>query len=385
MNNEKELREKLKPLESSPIYAMSLGSHELFHSNIWAWMMRKYPETICKVFGVKISETKNVIIEREAQNRDITIKEVISENKYNVWIIENKFKSLPYAAQLEEYKKACIANENENFKRGILACIVESKLDVADWDELVYEKILDNIENFLPNVEENDRIVLKDYIDVTRITVKIIKEELEKNKDNLKLRGVDFKDYEPYRISDILRKLLAKQFVKYCKTDIIDALELDEERLIYIDTDYTNKNAIINAFILLQDKKYLSEDNQITNKEVHYELLIGIQIQGDQFRVGVSLPTEKGGSSCDRIFDKYLKYGWFENYKKGEKIIFGRDTKMNPRKSKQYNKYEMAKNKFVYQYFNLDIEKEHFIDIKNLIIEYLRKAKELLKEEGMLL
>ena len=97
------------------------------------------------------------------------------------------------------------------------------------------------------------------------------------------------------------------------------------------------------------------------------------------------MPTEKGGSSCDRIFDKYLKYGWFENYKKGEKIIFGRDTKMNPRKSKQYNKYEMAKNKFVYQYFNLDIEKEHFIDIKNLIIEYLRKAKELLKEEGMLL
>ena len=112
-----ELREKLKPLESSPIYAMSLGSHELFHSNIWAWMMRKYPETICKVFGVKISETKNVIIEREAQNRDITIKEVISENKYNVWIIENKFKSLPYAAQLEEYKKPKKPKSKTNSKK----------------------------------------------------------------------------------------------------------------------------------------------------------------------------------------------------------------------------------------------------------------------------
>jgi hypothetical protein len=38
------MKEKFKILKTSPVYAMSLGSHELFHSNFWAWMMDNHPK-----------------------------------------------------------------------------------------------------------------------------------------------------------------------------------------------------------------------------------------------------------------------------------------------------------------------------------------------------
>ena len=41
--------EDIKELEKSPIYAMSLGSNELFHSNFWEWLIKQNPE-FAKVF-----------------------------------------------------------------------------------------------------------------------------------------------------------------------------------------------------------------------------------------------------------------------------------------------------------------------------------------------
>lgn len=38
--------EIIRNLEESPIYAMSLGSKELFHSNFWAWLMKTDPKFI---------------------------------------------------------------------------------------------------------------------------------------------------------------------------------------------------------------------------------------------------------------------------------------------------------------------------------------------------
>lgn len=356
---------------------MSLGSHELFHSNIWAWMMKKYPSSIHKVFSIE--EIESPEIKREFKNRDITIK---NEKSKDIWIIENKFKSIPYAEQLLKYKNNCL--KEEKFCGGILACISEPEFEVEGWRVLTYEEILSNIEEFLPEIhDDTDYTVLKDYILVTKATVKLIKDKLE-SVDSIKLSGDDFKKLEAYRISDILRKLIAQQFVNKYKRKIIEEIDIDE-KLIYIDTDYTNKNAIINAFILLQDDKYLDEPNRITNKEVHYNLLIGVQIQGESFRLGVSIPTRDNKPSQDEIFEKYSELKWFDGEFQKGKNLFGKETKMAPSSNKKYNKYVMQKNKFIYQYFNLcSDEDKHFENVRDMIVEYLQKAKKLLKEEGML-
>ena len=66
-----DIDEGIRTLEESPIYAMSLGSKELFHSNFWAWLMRRNPEFI-KTFFPKFRSQKPSV-EREEKHRDITI------------------------------------------------------------------------------------------------------------------------------------------------------------------------------------------------------------------------------------------------------------------------------------------------------------------------
>jgi len=36
-----DIKENIKALKDSPLYAMSLGGRELFHSNFWAWLIRE--------------------------------------------------------------------------------------------------------------------------------------------------------------------------------------------------------------------------------------------------------------------------------------------------------------------------------------------------------
>ena len=42
---DKELSTIIKELKQNPLFAMSLGNKELFHSNFWAWIMEIESET----------------------------------------------------------------------------------------------------------------------------------------------------------------------------------------------------------------------------------------------------------------------------------------------------------------------------------------------------
>lgn len=95
--DEEKIKQMIDYLKESPLYAMSLGGRELYHSNFWAWLMRKYPGFI-NVFFENI-ETDGVKITREEKNHDLTIH--TKNNK--IYIIENKIKSLPSKEQLDRY------------------------------------------------------------------------------------------------------------------------------------------------------------------------------------------------------------------------------------------------------------------------------------------
>ena len=41
IKSEKECHDCLEGIKRSLIYAMSRGSHELFHTNVWAWLIEK--------------------------------------------------------------------------------------------------------------------------------------------------------------------------------------------------------------------------------------------------------------------------------------------------------------------------------------------------------
>ena len=128
--------DRIKNLEKSPIYAMSLGSKELFHSNFWAWLMRRNPylinvffdDLIKKVevikddnenFHFQINNKINVspeeLVKREDNHKDIAIH---LDNK--VYVIEKKIKTLPYREQLLKYQYS-----TKGFQKGCYTGLID--------------------------------------------------------------------------------------------------------------------------------------------------------------------------------------------------------------------------------------------------------------------
>jgi hypothetical protein len=50
-----EIRLGIEILKKSLVFAMSKGSHELFHTNIWAWLIER-DKKFCKVFFPMLPE-----------------------------------------------------------------------------------------------------------------------------------------------------------------------------------------------------------------------------------------------------------------------------------------------------------------------------------------
>ena len=375
MSNQNNKDQNIKELKKSPVYAMSLGSHELFHSNLWAWLMTNYPQSINAVFGFEVKNVEKAKILREAQNIDITID--CDGEKY---IIENKFKSIPYKSQLVGYETKLV----DKFDGGILTCIEEPNFEFnkdENWQCILYSDILNNMKEFAENITDDVyKNILREYIEVTRKTIELIQNELKKEENNKKLTisAGDFKDYEELRIADILRKLQAGKFESYIKE------KLGEVENLYISSDYSNKNAIINLFFLeVNGEGENKSHNEIIKKSL-YNFAIGVQIEGTQFRVVVS---SGGGNQIrlDELFNKYKDKGWFDgDFDKTKTSITllgeNRKTSMSPKNNNRYNKYETGKYKFVYQYFN--IEDNNFETVTELLKVFLAEAQTLFKSRN---
>lgn len=94
-NSVEKLEKVLDPLSKNILFSLK----ELFHSNFWAWLMRKYPQIFLEVFiGKTINQPK---ILREHENFDLYITNNNDEN--DTFVIENKFISMPFKCQLEKY------------------------------------------------------------------------------------------------------------------------------------------------------------------------------------------------------------------------------------------------------------------------------------------
>ena len=110
---------QIETLKDSLIYQMSLGSKELYHSNVWAWIIEQDPSTIT-VFGIDESLASRVKrVGREEGKRDLSIY-LDDEKSGPVIVVENKLKSIPYREQLKKYQGAL----KDRFYFGVLTGIV---------------------------------------------------------------------------------------------------------------------------------------------------------------------------------------------------------------------------------------------------------------------
>ncbi len=129
-------------LEKSPMYQMSLGSRELFHSNFLAWLFETYPNSIT-ILVIEPTRFKSVL--REKKNVDLVI---LGKHGETLAILENKVKDIPRQGQLEKY-----AESFANTKKGILLTLVPETFVLSKtksgsgwvWTRLTYRELARNI------------------------------------------------------------------------------------------------------------------------------------------------------------------------------------------------------------------------------------------------
>jgi hypothetical protein len=98
-------------LAADPIFAMSLGSKELFHSNLLGWYVERFPavaEAVCDAWAGK-GAAEQLLVQREHRHLDLVI-DVPDRRRL---VIENKMFALPDDDQLDRYASQNVAARGE--------------------------------------------------------------------------------------------------------------------------------------------------------------------------------------------------------------------------------------------------------------------------------
>lgn len=275
MDNEK-LKNIIKDLSNNVMFSLSLTSKELFHSNLWAWLGRKYPKMFTEIFlDEKVELDENSIILREYNNFDLYV-----ETKNSIYVFENKCKSMPNKSQLKEYdtKLAKIKEEKEKEIKTKLISYFEpigryvwaddnTPSRIHDWSIITYNELYNKFKNSFKNnkeiieknekeTENNDKIIIEEYIKCLKL-LNDLHNSIELNDettideyysllDNNEIKELSRKiNFEKTLERILVNKLTHYVLDKYEKKDEIDAINIDcgRDHVVYSDILFYFKGA----------------------------------------------------------------------------------------------------------------------------------------------
>lgn len=333
----------IQKLKDSLIYQMSLGGRELFHSNVWSWLMTQDPVFISVFFPTFDANRWGIkAIKREQMNMDLTIELAAKDGSENqgLYIIENKLKSLPYAEQLNNYTKKA---QEQGFH--ILGKVYTGLRDTLtqterkDWRFVGYSELANGIaeKNESCLLSETQKAQIREYCANIHCIDKIITQELEKNNDRLVYPNRAELNDTAVRLQDICVKLKGADFADYLRKELRDSS-------LKIGLSFNRKNATIDIH------EFRSESDSAP--------VLGVQIEETQYRRFAHLKTNNvTGITMDALFEQFADAGWFDrNYDNSRhpKTLFGHPTSMSPKNGKQYDSYKKdGESCLVYQYHNI--------------------------------
>ena len=344
-----EILEKIEELHQSPIYAMSLGSKELFHSNFWAWITEQdeadFGRTFVNFFFSDVN-TADYVVTRENQHRDITITFSVDGRPID-YVIENKLKAVPTKKQLENY--SC--------EKGVLTGLSKPVFEMpTKWHFVSYEEICQK----LRSLEIKDHFIKKivyEYCNNLDDLQNILIFSLSESPNELCYEPSIIDGLKKIRVHDIFKKIKAQDFVKGCQKFKDKYSETINDWTYETDFGYNNGNPTISFYF----SKEIKTDNE---KPWHNK--IGVQIEGDQFRLFLVLKDHKNDETfklgCDEL-------NWFEKIK--NKKFLGNSTSMR----KNYCKYW---DHWIYQYFTIDKEWQSYEKLTNEIEKQLDRVKNII-------
>ena len=382
----------IEQLKVNPVFQMSLGSKELFHSNFLAWIfdnrnLKDYALAILNQLPGLLEEVIDISKppEREKLNIDLTL-DIQSKSGIKKIIIENKVKSLPQKDQLLKYsEKTNTANHYILLSLSEPAfekLALDRKLTLKNsenigitWHFLSYSDLSKILEIALVKVNDGfEKQLLEYYISFIKYLDKIA-QECNLNEDDL----FDFHDNDlvaelgKIRIKDLYLKKkyesLSVLIYKKLKSAGFNVMDLGQkinwkeecDQAVFVTSDFTNSMG-------LSDVKF-----QVASK-----LSLGIQIQGEQYRMVV---RDMNSDIAEKIKEDLEKEFWFQFKEQKETVdIFPKDKE----KFNKYNKH------FYYRYVKLGKDKKvsELVDcvVKDIVLikSSVDKVKLILEKHNLL-
>lgn len=329
-------------LKKSPMFNLSLSSKELFHSNMLAWIAEDEDTKdlfveILKLFGVEETQAQDFaekirkdeyMVLREYKNFDLCIceKETASNTVKGykegqiLLVLENKFKSIPYKAQLEKYQqKAYDLNNPKAYPHCVLLSLTQNayefdfntnpfKVENCDWHYVSYEKYAELLLND-SSVKDFKAQVIKDYANYIKEFSNYLSQNLPQFITSGKWTSTlaPNEDLKPIRMDDIWQKLIANLIlIELCKAG-------KEKGLLPSNKDYS-VGTKTEEFVELQDKSVVHVGAGLSRASGLVEIKInicdnyvfGVQIQGGLYKR--LLETTKGclkEKTADKIKEDY--------------------------------------------------------------------------------
>lgn len=368
------MKDRIKNLRKSPLFAMSKGSMELFHSNFWRWLIvevdKEFATAFIKDNGFDYKSIKNV--EREKKHTDI----LISVGDKNI-VIENKIKTLPVDSQLEKYKE----NLTNTFWFGIcvIPCDFTNDLNIEKWSLITYEKILKGIENI--NHKNKEKLLNKkdingefcytlinEYVEMTRNVIKIINSRHDIISKRL-VTSSDVIDINSLGLADIIKKINGCELMNFLKCNLSP---LYPENEYYYQCGFNHK------------KNTISIRKKIKTNDGGY-ILVGPQLEEKSFRRMIHITNrtfdiKKEKKDKDLLYES-LKGVYFDKSEDSSKFNYP----IVKNENKHYNEYNgiyediehnLPKKDYIAIYRYYKIKETNFEEILKLFKEELKYVNE---------
>jgi len=324
-----EINKVINDMKNSIVYQMSLGNKELFHSNLWKWLIQQKPKLV-NVFFSTLNANDIMEVRREDKNRDIVIK----LNNVDEYIIENKIKSYPDKEQLERYSEK---KKYPHFIEGIITGIKPPSFNLPiGWKFKSYSEIADGILSYLNIFDRYEQEVLEDYCKMIQNLNSLLYSQMEKNDKKLCYWSEELHLLYDVNLMDVYRKLKGDDFVLFSKNKL--------------ENHFIQKVSEIGCVFEVKKPSFhngkTTLDFEIKKDEA---FSVGIQIEDDQYRLFCCKRDLRG----DDLFNHFVELGWFDGTfpvtvsKKSIRTVFGNETRM----TKKYCGY--SGNEWIYQYYSV--------------------------------
>lgn len=309
------LADVLSKLTCSPLFQLSLGSKELFHSNFLAWLCESYPDQTAKIFSRFLPQQPTALTPLKADREKKNVDLLISFPDGMQLVVENKVKSIPREQQLREYAAAVKDKTVTGFlllsltRPGFLS-EGETAITLCDgvkWHHLSYRglaQLLGPIARAVSDRNTYHGSLLNDYIDFISLL-----------DDLLALVAIDWDSQD----TDFYAMQNDRRLIKNCRLhDLVDKLRFSE--LAWRTKGELEKQGFANVVmgplpdgepgqiaifsgmtrgVGLFDLKYL------VTKCGEEPVMLGVQVQGQDIRLVVEM--RPGQKQSREIAESLLK------------------------------------------------------------------------------